>query len=100
MLTDLKKAVDQKLRKQVMPLALCLLPPSSSAVFPFTRTHILTCTTLSLVFPARLAPSHAPQVLDILGKLHSHTPSPRILNTTKIHIYIQSKLACMEGDRT
>lgn len=53
MLSDLKKCVDQKLRKQV---------------------------------------------LDILAKLHSHTPSPRVLNTTKIHIYIQSKLAGMDGD--
>jgi len=53
MLSDLKKCMDQKLRKQV---------------------------------------------LDILAKLHSHTPSPRVLNTTKIHIYIQSKLAGMEGD--
>ena len=51
--------------------------------------------------PRPHAPSHTTftaQVLDILAKLHSHTPSPRVLNTTKIHIYIQSKLAGMEGD--
>jgi hypothetical protein len=30
--------------------------------------------------------------------MHHHTPSARILNATKIHIYIKSKLECMEGD--
>ncbi len=76
MLSDLKKCVDQKLRKQV-PLH------DAPRTQPLPSTSHAACNA---------------QVLDILAKLHSHTPSPRVLNTTKIHIYIQSKLAGMDGD--